>query len=85
MRVQSKDTNLHAERVQIDLLRKASVARRASITFSLSDMAIGLARKAIRLQQASLSERDVLLRFVAVHYGPELADEINEELRRRSR
>jgi hypothetical protein len=71
--------------VQIDLLRKATVARRAAIAFSLSETAIGLARRAIRLQNANQTDRDVLLRFVAIHYGPELAEQIDLELRRRSR
>jgi hypothetical protein len=85
MRTQSRDTDLQAERVQIDLLRKASAARRASAAFALSDTAIRLARKAIRLQNAGLNRREALLRFVAIHYGPELADKVNEDLCRRSR
>jgi hypothetical protein len=85
MRAQSEDTDVQAERVQIDLLRKASVARRTFIAFSLSETAINLARKAIRLQDAALTDRDVLLRFVAIHYGLELAERVDKDLRRRSR
>jgi hypothetical protein len=85
MRAQAEDTDLRAERVQVDLLRKATVARRLSMALSLSETVICLARRAIRLQNAMISNRDVLLRFVAVHYGSGLAESIDEDLRRRSR
>lgn len=85
MRAQSDDTDLRAEMVQIDLLRKATVSRRAAIAFSLSETAIGLARRAIRLQDTNQTDREVLLRFVAIHYGPELAERIDLDLLRRSR
>jgi hypothetical protein len=85
VRAQSKDTDLQAEMTQVDLPRNATPARRASIALSLSETAIGLARRAIRLQNADFSERDLLLRFVAIHYGPELAESVDRELRRRSR
>jgi hypothetical protein len=83
MRVQSRDTDFSAEMAQIDLLRKAGVGRRASIAISLSETAIGLARKAIRLQERT--DRDALLRFVTIHYGPELAERVDKDLQRRSR
>jgi hypothetical protein len=84
MRAQSKDTELQAEMVQLDLLRKASVARRTAIVFSLSETVIELARKAIRRHEPNLSEHEVLLRFVAIHYGSELAERLRMDLRRRS-
>jgi hypothetical protein len=83
MRAQSEDTDLRSERVQIDLLRKATVTRRAAIALSLSETVIGLARRAIRRQNPYLSDDEVLLRFVAIHYGPELAEKLAMDLRRR--
>lgn len=84
MQAQSRDTDLESERVQIDLLRKATIARRSAIAFSLSETAIGLARNAIRLQSPEISDRDVSLRFAAVHYGTELAERIRRYLQRKS-
>jgi hypothetical protein len=84
MRAQSEDTNQQAEMVQIGLLRSSTVARRLSMAFSLSETAIGLARRAIRLQNANLTDRDVLLRFVAIHYGPGWAETIAKDLELRS-
>jgi hypothetical protein len=84
MQTQSRDTDAGTEAVQVDLLRKSTIARRASIAISLSETAIRLARRAIRLQNANLTDREVLLRFVAVHYGRELAEKIDAEYKRRS-
>jgi len=83
MRVQSEDTDVQAERVQIDLLRKATVARRSAIAFSLSDTMIALAHRAIRRQNPHLGDREILVRFTAVHYGRELAEKLDADLRRR--
>ena len=83
MRTQSEDTSPQAERVQIALLRKATVARRATTALSLTQTMVGLARKAIRRQHPELSEQEALLRFVAVHYGLELAARLAADLERR--
>jgi len=83
MRAQSEDTNLQAERVQLDLLRRATVARRATTALSLTQTVVELARRAIRRQNPELSEQEVLLRFVAIHYGPELAGRLAAGLERR--
>ena len=83
MRTQSADTDLQAESVQLDLLRKATVARRAAIAISFSQTMIELACRAIRRQDPDLSDHEVLLRFVAIHYGPELAEGLLRDLARR--
>jgi len=84
MRAQSEDTDLKAESMQVELLRSATVARRTAIAFSLSETMIELARRAIRRANPHFSEREVLLRFVALHYHPELAERLDVDLRRRS-
>ena len=83
MRTQSEDTCPQAERVQIELLRNASVARRAAIAFSLTQTVVELARQAIRRRHPGLSEQEVMLRFVALHYGPDLAEKLRADLDRR--
>ena len=79
-----EDTSAEAERVQIALLRAAPVSRRLSLAWSLSARAITAARRAIarQLPGADGVERD--LRFVAVHYGPETARAVRQDLARRS-
>lgn len=73
MSSRSTDTHPEAERVQIDLLRKASPARRLSVVRSLSRTIIELSRRAIRRRMPEASETELALAFVELHYGGELA------------
>lgn len=84
MRARSADTDPEAERVQIGLLRRAGVARRAHMALALSAQVIGLARRAIREAQPGLSEAELGLRFVELHYGRELASELRSYLAARA-
>ena len=80
---QSPDTAPEAEKVQIDLIRKSSVARRISIVRSLSQTVIYLSRRAIKRAKPFLSERELDIAFVANHYGEELAERLRLYLERR--
>lgn len=85
MRAPSQGSDLRAESVQLALLRRAGVARRLAAAFSLSRTVFGLARAAIRRRYPDLGDREVLLRFVELHYGGELAGRLRRDLERRSR
>ena len=67
------DTDPDAERVQLDLLRAATPARRAALAISLTATTIGLSRRALERQAPEASPEDIDLRFVELNYGPELA------------
>ena len=71
--------------VQLALLRKATVARRLSMAFSLSQSVIGMARAAIRRQHPDLGDRGLLLCCVELHYGTRLAEGLRKDLARRMR
>jgi hypothetical protein len=73
MRARSPDTDPEAEKVQIGLLQRAGVARRAHMALGLSAQVIGLAHRAIREAHPGLSATEAGLRFVELHYGAELA------------
>ena len=79
MRTQSSDTHPEAERVQIELLRKAGIARRISIAGSLSRSAIQLSRQAIRKANPNASEAELRLIFIELNYGKGLADRIRTQ------
>jgi hypothetical protein len=71
---------LDADRVQVALLRQATIARRVALARSLSRTTARLARGAIRRAHPDASERDVALAFVALHYGQDLADRLRARL-----
>jgi len=77
------DTGLDAERVQVALLRTASVARRLHLALSLSATVIGAARRALARAQPDASARDLDVRFVELHYGADLAANLRADLDRR--
>jgi hypothetical protein len=76
MKSQSPDTTVEAEKVQIDLIRKASICKRISVARSLSQTTMYLARRAIQRANPALSEREVDLAFVEKHYGKKLAENL---------
>jgi len=80
--VQPSDTHPEAERVQVELLRQASVQTRLSLALSLSETAMSLSRRAIRRARPGISEQDVGLAFVELHYGRELAERVREYVNR---
>jgi len=82
MVTQSNDTAPDVEKVQIELIRAASVAKRVSLTRSLSATAMFLSRRAIQRANPSFSKRQVDLAFVAHHYGPDLAERLRLFLER---
>jgi hypothetical protein len=84
MNARSADTDPEAERVQIDLLRKAGLARRVGMALALSGQVIGLARRAIARTEVNGGDLETRLRFVELHYGRELSRELREHLARRS-
>lgn len=85
MQARSRDTDVESEAVQIDLLRKAGAARRARMALSLSATVITLASSAIRRSLPNLSEEEVGLRFVQLHYGGDLASKLRTDLAARRR
>ncbi len=79
------DTDPKAAEVQLELLRKAGPAKRFALMCSLSDMARGLARRAIERVHPGISPRDRDLLFLELHHGKELADKVRAYLEARER
>jgi hypothetical protein len=75
------DTTDAAARLQIELLRAAGPARRAALARSLSRTVIDLSRRALRERMPGASERELLLRWVALEYGAELARRVDAYLK----
>jgi len=74
------DTDPETERVQLELLRRAGQARRLQLALSLSRTVIGLSRGGLARKLADASSEEMGLRFVALHYGADLAEALRAEL-----
>ena len=74
------DTDPAAEKVQVDLLRRAGLKRRFALARSLSRTAMGLSRRAIRRANPEASDQEKLLAFVSLHYGEEIAQAVRRYL-----
>lgn len=73
-------SSAEAAKLQVQLLRAAGTASRFARARSLSASVIGLSRRAIRRRHPDWSEREVLLEFVALHYGRDLAGRVRKRL-----
>jgi hypothetical protein len=74
------DTDPETERVHLELLRAASPSRRLSLALSLSRTVMALARAGLARSHPEASPEEIGLRFVALNYGPELAEEVRADL-----
>lgn len=78
--VRPADTTSEAEQVQAGLIRRADIPVRVGRAFGLSAAVIGLARRALARAHPGASPRDLAVRFVELHYGPDLADGLRRHL-----
>lgn len=83
IRALSADTDPAADRVQMELLRSATPVQRAGLALSLSATVIQLARLALARQDPTATDEEIGLRFVRLHYGPEIANGLAAFLRNR--
>ena len=74
------DTDPETARVHLELLRASSPERRLRLAFSLSQTTMSLALGGVARRLPGASPQDVALRFVALLYGPQLAEEVREHL-----
>jgi len=74
------DTDPETERVHLELLRRASPGRRLRLALSLSRTVMILSRDGLARRTREGSPDEVGLRFVALHYGAELADAVRADL-----
>jgi len=70
------DTDAETERVHLELMRRASPGRRLHLALSLSRTVMSLSRGGLARRMPEASPEEVGLRFVALHYGDSLADEV---------
>lgn len=77
------DTDPDTEAEMIRRLREASVTERFAIADALTFSTIALSRRALFRLDPEASEREVLLRWVGLHYGRPLERELRDYFHRR--
>ena len=79
------DTTPEAERVQVDLLRAASPARRLRLALQLSATTITMARRGLARIRPDAPIPELDLKFVELHYGADLAAGLRADLTHRAK
>ena len=72
------DAHPRAQKVLIELLRKATVAQRADRAFSMSATVKELSMRAVARANPNDSEQEVKLKWADLHYGKDLTDRVRE-------
>lgn len=70
------DTHPTVRRLQVERLRRMTAAERHAITEDLTATVVRLSRDAIAARMPGASKADVLLRWIELVYGKDLADRI---------
>ena len=78
-----RDTTAAAARVQIEVLRQASLSARFQLCRALSRGAMELAHRALCRAHPEADDTEIKLLFIHHHYGSEIAREVRAHLARR--
>lgn len=83
MSIKIQDTDLDSEAKQIELIRKATVARRLKTLVSLSETTIHLSKRAISRANPEYNQLQIDLAFIALHYGNQVASSVKNMIGKR--
>ena len=78
------DTCKDIQSLQIELSRKSSPAEKIALVREMTDFVVRLSRRAIARANPGFSREEVNLRWVEINYGPKLATELRDYLKRRA-
>ncbi|HEX5050740.1 MAG TPA: hypothetical protein VFZ65_03110 [Planctomycetota bacterium] len=73
------DTSPKVQALVANMLAALSPARRMAMVRDLTSATIGWSRRAVRDAMPDASQQEVLLRWVAVTYGDDIADRLRTE------
>ena len=83
MRTQSEDTSPEMERVQIELIRKATPAKLFGLVRSMSQTMIEAFIRNIRKLHPDASPEEITLIFVEMYYGNKAANLVRSQIEKR--
>ena len=75
-----RDTPEAVENLHAEMLRRAGPAARKRLWRALTRRAFDLAYRAIRRRHPHATKQEIGLRFVAIHYGEDLARRVERAL-----
>lgn len=75
-----QDTHPSFERKQIDLLQKAGARRRLALGLRMGEDAIQLSRRELCRLHPTLTDQQIALLWVKVHYGNDIAARLQSYL-----
>jgi hypothetical protein len=78
------DTHPDAERIQLDLIRKMTIAERLARAAEWTRMVVNLSRQSIASANPGADARELDLLWVQQQYGAELASRLRQYLEERS-
>jgi hypothetical protein len=77
------DTSKKVENIHIGLMRKLTASERMSRLRALSQTVMNLSRRAIRRANPELNENELKYKFLAYHYGDEIAEKYRQYVERK--
>jgi hypothetical protein len=83
MRTQSEDTSPEMERVQIELIRKASPAKLFGLVRSMSQTMMQASRENIRRLHPDANKEELTLIYIELYYGKDLANLVRTQMEKR--
>lgn len=79
------DTNEEAAAAQVSALQAMSTSKRFALTIAISEAAINLSKRAIALANPGITEQEVRFRFIELHYGKQLAEDVRTYVAKQKR
>ncbi len=76
----ASDTSAEAAAVQLEALRRAGSHGRAALALAMSKTVCALSRRAIARAHPGISDDELIVEFVAAHYGQALAESLRADL-----
>ncbi len=83
MRTQSEDTSPEMERMQIELIRKATPAKLFGLVRSMSQTMIETSIRNIRKSHPDASQEEITILFVELYYGKRAANLVRSQIEKR--
>ena len=77
-----EETHPSTEAIQADVFRRKTPQERFQLLTEMSDMVVSLSRRALRRANPDATDNELLVTFIDLHYGRDLAERVRKRLAR---